>query len=503
MEFRTFTPSVDSRVIYVSTSGSDANDGLSTGTPKLTIAAGVALMRDGFPDWLLLKCGDTWTAEPFSTNWLLSGRSTTEMMLLGTYGSGNRPILRLTNQSGFRRQGGGAAPVTVSHIAIVGIRFEEFNKTPSDTTAMISMLKQMVDVWVEDCDCYGGGGGALPQGESFALSHDTIVFNRCMFREADTTSASHTQGFYSKWTNNLTISECFFDHNGFTSPDIFKHNVYLDAATGPVIFEGNINMRSCCNGAQLRAGGRAKWNIFSNCPIALLMAYGDGTVVGQGVNDCQFNVIIQGTDVVAGTLRGWGIDMLAWVSGVCKYNIIGNKISTNPAQAISLSGNPGGPFMQNTEIAFNTITNWYEGILVDENNGAWTYTNCSIHDNFIEERRVGATAPLQYRLRFGTWAGLTYSNNIYVGTTTTPHSQGGSSKTQAQWVSLSGETGSNYTQVAVEPPFGRSCPPSLDRDQCHQGHRVYHHRRGRGSLRSPSARSVGSDNQRASALPLV
>ncbi|HUR59916.1 MAG TPA: hypothetical protein VM029_19500, partial [Opitutaceae bacterium] len=59
------TPSADSRVIYVSSSsGNDANDGLTEATAKATINGtngGNSLMRSGFPDHLLLKRGDTFT----------------------------------------------------------------------------------------------------------------------------------------------------------------------------------------------------------------------------------------------------------------------------------------------------------------------------------------------------------------------------------------------------------------------------------------------------------
>lgn len=54
-----FVPSSDTRTIYVSSStGNDSNNGLSESTPKRTIAAGKSLLRNGYPDWLLLKCGD-------------------------------------------------------------------------------------------------------------------------------------------------------------------------------------------------------------------------------------------------------------------------------------------------------------------------------------------------------------------------------------------------------------------------------------------------------------
>ena len=52
-------PSSDSRIIYVSSVlGADTNSGLSEASPKRTLAAAVSLLRDGYPDWLLLRRGD-------------------------------------------------------------------------------------------------------------------------------------------------------------------------------------------------------------------------------------------------------------------------------------------------------------------------------------------------------------------------------------------------------------------------------------------------------------
>ena len=44
----------------------------------LTLARGYALLRTGYPDWLLLKAGDTWT-KAFGAKWEKSGRSSTEI----------------------------------------------------------------------------------------------------------------------------------------------------------------------------------------------------------------------------------------------------------------------------------------------------------------------------------------------------------------------------------------------------------------------------------------
>src|SRR5207253_3107090 len=86
-------PSTDTRIVYVSSSlGNDANDGLSQATPVKTLAKGGSLLRDGFPDWLLLKKGDTWIGEAIWNN--ISGRSTNEPMLYSSYGSGARPLIK-------------------------------------------------------------------------------------------------------------------------------------------------------------------------------------------------------------------------------------------------------------------------------------------------------------------------------------------------------------------------------------------------------------------------
>ena len=89
----TFTPSSDTRIIYVSSStGSDSNNGLSQNAAVATIDKGLSLIRDGSADWLLLKAGDTWVNQEIG--YLdFSGRSATEPILISSYGTGARPLI--------------------------------------------------------------------------------------------------------------------------------------------------------------------------------------------------------------------------------------------------------------------------------------------------------------------------------------------------------------------------------------------------------------------------
>src|SRR5690348_11040739 len=73
--FTVITPSSDSRVVYVSSSqGLDTNSGLSQSAPLKTIAKARTLLRNGMPDEMLLKKGDTWYEPLSSPKWSLSGR---------------------------------------------------------------------------------------------------------------------------------------------------------------------------------------------------------------------------------------------------------------------------------------------------------------------------------------------------------------------------------------------------------------------------------------------
>jgi hypothetical protein len=86
------TPETGDRVIYCSSStGSDGNSGLSASSPVQSLAAGEALLRNGYGDELLLKAGDVWQGS--FVFWRLSGASAQNPMVLGSYGAGARPTL--------------------------------------------------------------------------------------------------------------------------------------------------------------------------------------------------------------------------------------------------------------------------------------------------------------------------------------------------------------------------------------------------------------------------
>ena len=126
----TFASSADTRTIYVSSStGNDANNGLSPNSAVATIAEGLSLIRDGSADHLLLKAGDTFVDQSFG--WLnISGRSGTEPILISSYGTGARPLIETPANSdvaigAFHGSAG-------SNLAIVGLDFYDYTRDPSN-----------------------------------------------------------------------------------------------------------------------------------------------------------------------------------------------------------------------------------------------------------------------------------------------------------------------------------------------------------------------------------
>ena len=128
------TESSDTHKIYVSSStGNDATAVVGDiNHPYQTLSAAMAQVRDGYPDWVLLKAGDTWVDQSFG-NLSVSGRSADEPLLLSSYGSGARPLIETnsTNAVGIGTNNG-VAPHAANNIAVVGLEFYAYTRDPSN-----------------------------------------------------------------------------------------------------------------------------------------------------------------------------------------------------------------------------------------------------------------------------------------------------------------------------------------------------------------------------------
>ena len=275
------TPSADSLVVYVSSSeGNDSNDGLTPATPKATITAGNALLRDGYPDHLLLKRGDTFVSNTASTlgAWK-SGRSATEPIVISYYGdSGARPIIKIANK--FIDHDGAVR----NYQAFIGIDIYKSNSDPaSPDFANVGSQDAMrfvgggANILVEDCRLRFAGIvvqtlGGTPY-TNFRIAR-TIITDTWVHNSYTQGDAARVSGLFISGTFGYVLEENVFDHNGWNEvvpnagANQFNHNVYIQYSNGAgAVIRGNISTRASAHGMQVRSGGVVEGNLFSHNAI--------------------------------------------------------------------------------------------------------------------------------------------------------------------------------------------------------------------------------------------
>jgi hypothetical protein len=361
-----FTPSPDTRIVYVSPSqGSDANSGLSEGQPKRTIGAALPLMRHGYPDWLLVRKGDvvhTMDVPNSGFQWLTSGRSAAEPTLFGSYGPAGapRPRILTAGKPAFRITGGGGAPSLIQHVAIVGLDFacgrhdaQVFNPTG------IRLQMPIVDLLIEDCKISRFANGIVAQMTGGYL-YD-IRIRRSVIHDTYAGDGSHAQGIYADEVDGLLIEESVIDHGGWSEwvrdadpADIFKHGIYIQGDARNVTVRGNVISNGSSHGLQMRYGGVVENNVFVRNAIGLLMA-GDGAV--------RRNVFLDGRDISPTLPRRQALHVQNIPNGVTiTNNVFGHSQPSTSSKAVVLQpldlGNGTWLGMRNVELERNVVWSW-------------------------------------------------------------------------------------------------------------------------------------------------
>ena len=364
----------DSRVIYVSSSqGSDSNSGTSQDSPVRSLNKAKSLLRSGMPDHMLLKRGDTWN-ESLGT-WNKSGRSASEPMLIGAYGSDDaRPQLKTGTSNGFDLNGKRA-----DHLAIVGIHLNSHTRDPysssfSSTSSNygIRFIGSGKGLLVEDVVVENYGNNISLGGWNGNPSDVTI--RRSVVADSYTTSGS-AAGVYATDVDGLTIEQNVFDHNGWNekvgaSRNVPSHNIYIQSDNTGVAVRGNVIANAGSHGLQMRAGGSVKDNLFVRNPIAMSFGLVNGAAAKAGgvTGEVRDNVVLDTRDIQSSG-RGWGMGLeLGNIRAATVANNIFANDSGKKAAAITLgygtsvSNQSQATGVNNLTIEDNTVYNWYRGV---------------------------------------------------------------------------------------------------------------------------------------------
>lgn len=355
---------------YISQSGGDDGwSGLSpewngTDGPKQTLLAVQTIMHDAGPGTqVLLKRGDTWTTPAGSRGISLTGAQGThaEPVVLGTYGTGNRPVLDVATDSTVIYVRGSNDENRSAYIIIQGLHLTTSLPPGSRPGLGIGFVETYHDygphhITVRDCVVENLAYGV----QAIGLSHD-ITIEDCIIRNnfGLPPESGHTQGLYSN-INGLILKNSLFECNGKNErcgaeeDSWFDHNIYLS------------NCRDCL----------VENNTFRHALDAVKIRRGN-------------NIIIRGNTIY---------DM----------NLMGLTAGADADQELN-----------NTLIENNQIYDTSLGIAIkDQSSGAGYINNMILRNNIVRDPKVGPTYGVGGSYCFLTAShanGIHIYNNLFSG----------------------------------------------------------------------------------------
>ncbi len=356
-----FTPSADTRIIYVSSSagndataqwyapgsgviGSDPFNPTGAVLAYATVSNALKVARHCYPDWLLLKRGDAFY-ERFERR---NGRSEAARFLYSAYGSADtRPVLKV---------GAGSALSTIESIeyaALAGLDFYAHTRDPQSPeytgaagSSLISINNthyrgsNIVAVLIEDCRFRFGQSNFTLQRLQKQYRVSDIVVRRNVFVDAYSTN-SHAQGIYAL-DIAMVLEENVFDHNGWLiqgtgnnaqelgAATMFNHNTYFTTCNN-VCFASNIFLRASSIGNKWTGDGGTRSstnlvmvdNLYVDGEIGISLggnSSGARRFADIGIVSNVFYAV--GQSQPTGRTLAWNIEAKEWDGGEISGNLV-------------------------------------------------------------------------------------------------------------------------------------------------------------------------------------
>ena len=321
--------SPDTRRIYLSSfAGDDSNDCRSEQSACRTPRRAIAQLRNGFPDHLLVRRGDVFEG-PLATAWALSGRSAQEPIVIATYGTpAARPRFRAGHQNGFVT----SPYAAVRHVRVMDMHFHAHKRDPADAgfdtayapetptgVLILALIHPVEDVLIEGCEVsFFGSGVVVHNARDVHLANVRLRANNIhdSWRIwGGPLQQGYSQGVFASGVDGLLLEQNVIEHNGglYNYPgDLrhgvpaglerrhvtvtwFNHQVYADSPNRNVRMIGNIIANG--DGAQLRSGGVAEFNLFVRAIQSLTGGDDDDLAESGGYAfSVRHNMFLEGTD---------------------------------------------------------------------------------------------------------------------------------------------------------------------------------------------------------------
>lgn len=404
-------PDIETKIVYVSSSEGDDNSGQAYNGVGMddpfnptnvnaykTIEKAYAQVRDGKPDWILLKKGDQFELE--KTLWLKTGKSQTAHIVIGAYGdkAAKRPVL--DTREGNVIQG----LKNRSFNTIVGIEFYARKRDPSSPSFMgwgnksktaftnlasnVNGNKVLKGIHIENnrFNYYSIG---IVMGSMEGAINTNIVIRRNEIINSYSED-NHSQGIFFSEVDGALIEENILDHNGWYQQrpsnvpintkqygyaTYFNHNSYINQSNN-LIIRKNLSSRSSSIGMKFTSNANTdtKINTIKSQNILLennVIIEGEVGFSLGGNKDFNNGYRWDNIQVIGNVLSNigksqptsrniaWNIDVNDWKSGmVCGNYMIdqSNPTLTNLA-GIMVQGQNGA-----VSIDGNTVINQAQSV---------------------------------------------------------------------------------------------------------------------------------------------
>ncbi|MGA2085098.1 MAG: fibronectin type III domain-containing protein [Terracidiphilus sp.] len=490
----TVIPSPNGKQYYVSSStGNDSTGDGSQAKPFASIGKAAGLVRPGYPDWILLKAGDVWY-DSFGYYEAIGGRSADEPMVFTSYGAGSRPQIRVTDSKNdcFDHFSG----QTFSHFYFIGLECYDSRKDPSspdyessngkatasDATGF-SVVDNGDDILIEDNYFHFLAGGIVVELDT-GPAPKNVRIRRNVITDQYAASGAHSQGAFLANIKNLLVEDNLFDHNAWNdqagiAASIFNHHMYIvDSYMATIrnnlmLRDESLSLKLCsyAGTTDAFAGALLYNNLIFEGEVGISMGYGASAVLtGSAFTGFKIdnNILLQvDRDNPTGRGLGWGIDIQNVSESFFTNNIFtqfdtlyGNNIYAFNMGLASANLVASGNTIQDNLIYQDAG----EAFILDS---ATTFTNIKIQDNTIQNTGLPTQSqvnydPLMYEETGNSLAPYSFSGNTYynAGPYNSDNSNSGFAfidngnilDTYSQWLTQSGETGSQIKQITYSDP---------------------------------------------------
>ncbi|GEM_PF-2090999 len=365
--FTTLLPSAETRFIFVSSSsGNNDNSGTLPDSPVKTLAYALSIVRDGKPDWVLLKKGDVWKESFGELN--KSGPSADQPIVIASYGfSGTRPQVEIqgkvpNSDTDPKKPNAAIEFDNARNVAFVDIELASNRVGGINTGAgiMLGHVKGFQNLLIEGVKIEGfqyNISSAVPDKLGIIGAYGkNLKIRRSVIVGAYHPSGGKAQGVYLAGIDGILIEDTVFSHNGWLEggelpsrlnpPGSVKanaggpnHNAYLqyDNSVHTTV-KNTMFLDGAWNGMQVRNGGKITDNLFVQNNHGLLVGIGDKNIQNEIVRNVILATEPHTLDSANNKPKpGTGLEIVPMAKGLIKDNIIANSANASLTYGLRVS----------------------------------------------------------------------------------------------------------------------------------------------------------------------